>query len=582
MISLKHKIKRFFPKHKGKIQLKGVTTIIGASFINFIIGAIFSLCTLAVYEISYIKGKGGDIKIEDLTFYYPIEIFFQCVSSFFSTIIYHKLGLHLTNLIGIIILCSGYYAMFISYSLSLDLIAMALGGIGTGIIFYPSTTNAYEWAKDHNGIVVGIMETMISFGSFFFSYLGENIINKNKIESNNKDNLYDYEIGKKIKDYLLILIVCLISTFIISFILMFEKKNKNFNVLVENNPKKINKNNEDKVINNNISTIKQKAEEIKNKLQGTSDPFVNGKELIEDIQNENNNNEMEIKKDMKPIENNSNNEGDENHKEILDDVKNNKNKDLIEDIKNKKNIIKEKKTKLVFKNNNFDDVYNNQNRRKNKKLYFKIALKSKRLKLFSIIVIFQAPVANMSFTLYREIGEYKKIDTKYLQLISSYYFIFECLSSFIIGILCDYVKLKYLLIFINISGTIIGYIYCLTFKNSLIFFMVQTFISFGYGGYDSIKDCYLLKVYGKDIYIELSSFVSLLVAFSITLLTPITFFILSLFEDKNKAYWILFISFGTLNFIGLILNCFLKETPISLKERIKLEKDKKINKEHKP
>ena len=48
---------------------------------------------------------------------------------------------------------------------------MIFGGVGTGIIFYPSTTNAYEWFKDHNGIIVGIMETMISFGSFFWTFL---------------------------------------------------------------------------------------------------------------------------------------------------------------------------------------------------------------------------------------------------------------------------------------------------------------------------------------------------------------------------------------------------------------------------
>ena len=36
--------------------------------------------------------------------------------------------------------------------------------------------------------------------------------------------------------------------------------------------------------------------------------------------------------------------------------------------------------------------------------------------LFSAIVILQAPVSNMAFTLYREIGEYKKIDVKYQQM----------------------------------------------------------------------------------------------------------------------------------------------------------------------
>ena len=81
-----------------------------------------------------------------------------------------------------------------------------------------------------------------------------------------------------------------------------------------------------------------------------------------------------------------------------------------------------------------------------------------------------------------------------------------------------------------------------------------------------------MKVYGKDIYIELSSYVSLLVAFSVNLLTPSTYFILSKLENKNKAYWILFISFGTLNLFGLILNFFIKETPIYLKQKIRNKK----------
>jgi MFS family permease len=94
---------------------------------------------------------------------------------------------------------------------------MIFCGIGTGIIYYPSTTNAYEWFKNHNGIIMGIMETMISFGSFFFSFIGEKIINKQEKKSNDENNLYDFEIGKKIKDYLMILIICLVSTFILSF-----------------------------------------------------------------------------------------------------------------------------------------------------------------------------------------------------------------------------------------------------------------------------------------------------------------------------------------------------------------------------
>ena len=121
-----------------------------------------------------------------------------------------------------------------------------------------------------------------------------------------------------------------------------------------------------------------------------------------------------------------------------------------------------------------------------------------------------------------------------------------------------------MLYFINIVGTFVGFVYCLTFENSLIFFLVQNFLSFSAGGYYPVKDCYLMKVFGKDIYIELSGYVSFLVAISINLLTPISYFVQSWLEDrKETAYWILFLTFGALNFVGLILNFFLKESPIS-------------------
>ena len=178
---------------------------------------------MSVYEISYIKAKGGSITIDHLTFYYPIEIIFQCVSAFFSGNIYTKFGLHITNLIGTTVLTLGYFTMFISSSLFLDLLAMIIGGIGTGIIFYPSTTNAYEWFKDNTGVIVGVMETMISFGSFFFAFIGEKIINNDEIPSNNTDNLYDFQIGKRIKLYLVIQMIALVSAFIISYFLMHVK-----------------------------------------------------------------------------------------------------------------------------------------------------------------------------------------------------------------------------------------------------------------------------------------------------------------------------------------------------------------------
>ena len=134
-------------KNKESNFSKGISTLIGAALINFLVGAIYSLCTLSVYEISYIKGIGGSISIEHLTFYYPIEVFFQCISAFMSGIIYKQIGLHRTNFIGVSILSLGYFLMYLSTNLFMDMSAMILGGIGTGIILYPSTTNSYEWFK---------------------------------------------------------------------------------------------------------------------------------------------------------------------------------------------------------------------------------------------------------------------------------------------------------------------------------------------------------------------------------------------------------------------------------------------------
>ena len=585
----KEKFKERIYKRGDNDYCKGISTLVGAGILNFLVGAIFSLCTLSVYEISYIKAKGGSISIDHLTFYYPIEIIFQYISAFFSGKIYDDLGLHITNLIGTTILTLGYFIMYMSSSLLMDLSSMIVGGIGTGIILYPSTTNAIEWFTQHNGIIMGIMETMISFGSFFFAFIGEIIINKEKIPSHTDDNLYDYDIGKKIKLYLIIQIIALDCAFLISYGLMFEKEEDDEEDILKDLE------NETHVIRFETTTdinehIEQNDEHFdanikineKNNEEYSDSDNKNQKEISghSNVQKS----ELENKKDKKPESEGEKKE--ENIKNKINDElikeKNEENKSMNKEeninIDKEKKVIEKDTSNENKQDNNKSSKENNESNKNNKdknndeeedseekKRILKQALKSKRLILFSAIVILQAPVANMAFSLYREIGEYYKIDLKYLQLVGSLYFIFECLSSFVFGLLCDYIQLKYLLFFINGVGTFVGFIYCLTFKNGLIFFLVQNFLSFSAGGYYPVKDCYLMKVFGKDIYIELSGYVSFLVAISVNLITPIAYFVQSELKEKgmaDAANWILFISFGVMNLIGLILNIFIQETPI--------------------
>ena len=564
---IKDKYENFCFQWKRESFRKGFASLIGAIIINFFIGAIYSLCTLSVYEISYIKRNGGSIEIEHLTFYYPIELLFQCISAFGSGTIYKKFGLHITNLIGITILIIGNYTMYLSNHLFLDLLAMILGGTGTGIILYPSTTNAYEWFPLNNGIIVGVMETMISFGSFFWSFLGERIINSAEKPSDDETNLYDMEIAIRIKLYLIIQIIGLLIAYIVSYILMYERKRYNLDIQIDINPEEgslfegrteINPNLDKNFINDNEDINFEENEGI---LGGINANYnINKKE--EKIDEDNDYIEKLTKKNIKNENNIKKKKVKYNKRKSIED----KEKAIFGDL----NLKSDNTENLILT----EEI---EERELSMKFLLKFTLKSKRLILFIVILILQSPVSNMAFSVYREIGEYYKVDIKYLQLVGSFYFIFECLSSFVFGVLCDYFSLKNLLLFINIVGTIAGFTYCLTFENGLVFFLAQNFFSFTAGGYYPIKDCYLMKVFGKDIYIELSAFASFLVSIAINIITPITYFIMSAYENKGTAYWILFVSFGTINLVGTILNLFLKETPID-KSEMYMEEEKEEKK----
>ena len=565
MVKLKQYINRII---KDKNLLKGISTLIGTGILNFIMGAVYSLSTLAVYELSYIKGKGGSVDIYLLTFYLPVEMIFQCITSFFSGTLYKKIGLHLTDFFGGIILLLGYIIMYFSINFFLDIISVILSGIGTGIILYPSTANAIEWFKNGNGLIVGIMESMISLGSFFYCFLGEKIINEKSVESNDVDNLYDFEIGQKFKDFMLILIICVILSFLLSFFLMKEKKKFDkenyYDFQKENNS------------NNNLNA-NQHNPNIKEDINDNNNDKKNSnfkKDLIEENKENNDVNDS--------IDTNDGKEENNNKIEELIDPNENKNNNINK--KNEEETVKQNLQQIQHQeipvtNNELKNENNNKNSQSNKnketqkqlklKQAIKLAIKSRRLILFIIIIILQMPVGQMAFSLYREIGEYKKIDIKYLQLIGSFSFIFECLSSLVFGLLCDYVTIKTLLFYINGIGTFFGFIYCFSFKNSFAFFLVQILLSFSSGGYYPIKDFFLLKVFPQDIYIELNSYVSLIAAISVNIYNFLSYFILSLFDNKDNGFWILFISFGFLSLIGFILNCFTNEKEINLRERLK-------------
>ena len=429
---------------KDKDFLKGISSVIGAIILSLQVGSIYSFCSLAVYEITYIKRNDEEnfISIDHLSFYYPFEVLFQCLSSFVSGFMEKKLGMHLTNLVGIIILGVGYFIIYLSKNFFIDILGMIFGGIGTGIIYYPSCKNACLWFMDHNGIIIGIIESAISLGSFLFALIGEKIINPKGLDCNKKDALYSEDIGKKVKTYLKVQIICLVGVYILTWVLMFKKEEQS---------------------------------NIKKEIETVTPLSLNNKSQTESNENEN----------------------------------------LSADLISKASDTKEPSLNY-------------------KQMILK-ASKSKRFILLAILLILRAPGPAMLFSLYRAIGDKNELDTGTLQLISSVSFIFECLSGIIVGFLADYINLKILLHLINGILTVLLYTFCLTFDNSTAFFWYCNISSFINGGIFPFNDCYFLRVFGTEIYIELMGYISFLNNLAVVAISPLSYYLEKSFDEGNDG-----------------------------------------------
>ena len=498
------KYKRFlFLKIKDKNFLKGISTVIGAAILNFVIGAIFSVCQLVLYEISYIRwtNPNNNITIDNQAFYYPTEKIAQHLASFISGILYKKLGLHYTNLIGIIILFFGYLTLFLSKRFAVDMISMVLTGIGTGIIYYPSTANACEWFIHNKGIIIGIIETMISLGSFFFDLLGERMVNKAQDKGEEDEKFYTLEEGEKFKTFMIYLIIIVIVFCIFAFLLMFVKR--------------------------------KDTDSDKNKIDA---------QLIAEVNDS----------DQNPI--------NINPEESIDNIildENQPSEVILNEDSPKKNYSFKKKLKTV--------------------------MKSKQLIIFALIVILEGPLTSTIFGFYQGIGKNFKISRKVLNSIGPVNFILECIAGFIFGLLCDYISNKNLLLFIFGVDIIVGYLYVVSFNYDALFFIFTNLASFTCGGFYSVKDYYLMTVFGVELYVIIIAYVNFLSAVVVIVLTPVVYALIKIGnknlkpdEKPNTAgYWITFVLLSTCSLISLVFSLIVKYDPFDYEEHIEKKSDEK-------
>ena len=206
----------------------GILCVIGAVILFFVFPSIYSFHTLCIYQVSYIKHNGGDADVIYTMFYYPVSVLFQSIFGLFVGFIFAKVGVHWSNLIGTAFFIVAGFIMYISNRFFLDMISESLFGISLSILYFPSGINACKYFMNHIGLINGILETSSSIGTTVFTYVGEEIINPKRVESDPIDHLYKEEIAKKVKTYILLQIFGTLGTYLIEEIITktYDENNK--------------------------------------------------------------------------------------------------------------------------------------------------------------------------------------------------------------------------------------------------------------------------------------------------------------------------------------------------------------------
>ena len=202
----------------------------------------------------------------------------------------------------------------------------------------------------------------------------------------------------------------------------------------------------------------------------------------------------------------------------------------------------------------------NKNENESKKLMFKKALFSKRtLKLFLMLFLFFPTIRFINYT-WRPIGIYYKIRTDYLQLIGALFSITGSFSSIFFSLIGDKVKFKYLFCSLAICITIISLTFPISFKHSFLFVCEIIANAFIIVGFNIIIDPFIMKVYGRENFVEISGIVKSASGIAEICSVFLAFYLENyMTENKDYAYiWMYCIS-GFSGFISFILGILIND-----------------------
>ena len=210
--------------------------------------------------------------------------------------------------------------------------------------------------------------------------------------------------------------------------------------------------------------------------------------------------------------------------------------------------------KLTEKENK---MLSNEKNAISKKVKLKKALYNKRTVRMYLLLITFFPTINLILNTWRPIGIYYQRNTHYLQLTTVFYSISSSVASVVMALIGDKIEFKKIFIFFSFLLTIISFFFPFTFNNDFLFILEILAISFIFNGFNIVVYPHVMKVYGIEIYTEISGILGTAFGIGEIVCVLFAFYLENYFSgSKNYAYHLMYFISGCLNLISMILGFF--------------------------
>ena len=248
-----------------KIKIKGILSVIGAWIHQFILFPSFVISNMVPYLISHLHNtKDSSLTQNDGFFFSPITNMEMSICCFLSGIFEKNFGLYPTIILGGILISLGSFLLSICKYFYIDFIITILYGLGFGICFMCAVKNACKYFPERQGLISAICGGIGgNMGSAFCNLLLKLIINPKNKDPDENSGIYEENIAKNIKKYLLTyMYMVLIGTFLsILFIKKFKEEKKE--IIEKEKILYLEENKDNEENNNTTNTIKELIDESK-------------------------------------------------------------------------------------------------------------------------------------------------------------------------------------------------------------------------------------------------------------------------------------------------------------------------------